>query len=1036
MKHGIDAIKIRIKIRIRIRSYPMRKHLLELLSVAAVFAALLAGAGQATAQTADGRFRIDSWAAGQGLLPDDSVLALTQTRDGYLWLGTLNGMVRFDGVRFTVFDESNTPKLPSIKIVRLFEDSRTNLWVGTDTAGAALIAHGRVEPLDIGRGGRAGHLVSVCEDSTGAVWLLTGDGQLGRYADGRLKVGRMGAGAGRSVIADKSGMVWIGVGNKIFGLDPNKAGSATPLPTTDGPLVHEQLDLLLASRDGGFWCLADGIIRKYSGTQVEKDFKSYPWINGSETVKSACEDREGNLIVGTGGLAGQGVFWFDAQGHSVRICTTNGLTRDSVYALQADADGNLWVGLEGGGLNRVRPKIFNVLEEGSVAQSLCPDANGGLWVSIKDKDFSYRRDGVLRAVHAVPDLMRRLNPTAILADRHQQVWAVARPAYGAGLFRLDHGLFHPAMDVDHMPVMSVLFADHANQLWVGTETGLGLWDGSWLQMLTTSAGLSANNVHAIAEDHQGDLWIGTELGGLNRLHQGHFTNFPPSADFPSANISSLYVDAQDVLWIGTMGNGLIRFRDGKATHYWTQNGLIANSIDYMIEDDEGCLWIGCNAGLMRVSKKDLNDFAAGSIASVFCRGYDQRDGLPSAECTFGSQPAAGRSPDGTLWFPTHAGVVYANPADIHSNTIPPPVVIEQVLAEEKEQNTNGPNATPPSTVTLPAGTEQLEIHYTSLNLGAADRARFRYQLSRQDGHTNLWEEAGARRFARYETLQPGFYLFQVQACNEDGVWNRTGASLAVTIMPFFWQTGSFRALAAVVLLGLVAAAVYFISTQKLHRQVAGLRQQQALEKERARIARDIHDQVGASLTQLALLGEMVEADKDDPQESQMHARQISQTARETTHALDEIVWTVNPSNDTLDGLVNYICKQAQDYLAVAGLRYRLDVPAQLPKTAISPETRHNVFLAAKEAVTNVVKHSRATEASLRLRLEADGFTLEIQDNGRGPAGLKEKAAESRNGMRNMRKRMEDIGGHFAIEPAPQGGTIVALTVPLARSPSS
>jgi signal transduction histidine kinase/ligand-binding sensor domain-containing protein len=1013
----------------------MRKHLHGLWGATVFLAALLGGPCRAGAQMADGRFRIDTWGAGQGLLPDDSVLALTQTHDGYLWLGTLNGLVRFDGVRFTVFDESNTPKLPSIKIVRLFEDSRCNLWVGTDTAGAALIAQGRVEPLDIGRGGRKGHLVSVCEDSTGAVWLLTGDGHLGRYADGKLEVTDMGGTVGQSVIADKTGMVWIGVGNKILGLDPAAVRSAAPLPTTDGPEVRERLDLLLASRVGGYWCLADGVIRKYSGTNVQSDFGSYPWMNGLDTVKAACEDREGHLIVGTGGSAGQGIFWFDAQGHFTRIRNTNGLTSDSVYALQADAEGNLWVGLDGGGLNRVRPKVFKVLEEGSVAQSLCPDAQGGVWMSIKDNDFSYWKDGARRSIHSFPDVMRQLNPTAILVDHHQQVWAGARPAYGAGLFRLVHGLFHPALDVAHMPDMSVLFADHTNDLWVGTEGGLGYWDGSQLRMFTTAAGLSANNVHALAEDHLGNLWIGTELGGLNRLHQGHFTNFQPSADFPSANISSLYVDGQDVLWIGTMGNGLIRFRDGKATHYWTQNGLIANSIDYLIQDDQDCLWIGCNAGLMRVRKKDLDDLAAGAISNVFCRGYDKRDGLPSAECTFGSQPAAGRSSDGTLWFPTHAGVVYANPADIHSNTIPPPVVIEQVLAEEQEQNTNGPHAAPPAAVTLHAGTEQLEIHYTSLNLGAADRARFRYQLSRQDGRIDQWEEAGARRFATYEALRPGLYLFQVQACNEDGVWNRTGASLAVTILPFYWQTASFRALAAAVLLALLATVVYFISTQKLQRQVAGLRQQQALEKERARIARDIHDQVGASLTQLALLGEMVEADKDDPREAEGHARQISQTARETTHALDEIVWTVNPSNDTLDGLVNYICKQAQDYLAVAGLRYRLDVPAQLPKTAISPETRHNVFLAAKEAVTNIVKHSGATEAALRLRLEPESFTLEIQDNGRGPAGLKEKAAESRNGMRNMRKRMEDIGGRFSIGPGSQGGTVVGLTAPLARSPS-
>ena len=1011
--------------------HPLRHGLLGLV---ALLSALLGDPCRTSAQMADGRFSIDSWGTGQGLLPDDSVLAMTQTRDGYLWLGTLNGMVRFDGVRFSVFDESNTPKLPSIKIVRLFEDSRSNLWVGTDTAGAALIVQGRVEPLDIGRGSRKGNLVSVCEDSTGAVWLLTKDGYLGRYANGQLEVRNLGGAAGQSVIVDKVGKLWIGIGNKILSLNPAAVRPASPLPVASGPEVRK-LDLLLASRAGGFWCLGDGVIRKYSGTGVERDFGDYPW-SGLDAVKAACEDQEGNLIVGTGGTSGRGVFWFDAHGHFARISTNNGLSSDSVYALQADADGNLWVGLEGGGLSRVRPKVFKVLEEGSVAQSLCPNDHGGVWMSIKDRDFSYWKDGVATAVHARPDLMRQINPTAILVDHQQQVWAVARPVpgHGAGLWRLENALFQEAGF--SASDMSLLFADRTNGLWVGTEGGLGRWDGSQVQMLTTANGLSANNVHAIAEDHDGDLWIGAELGGLNRLHRGHFTNYPPSADFPSHNISSLYVDEQDVLWIGTMGNGLIRFQDGKATHYWTQNGLIANSIDYLIEDDQGFLWIGSNAGLMRVRKKDLNDFAADPTSNVFCRGYDKRDGLPSAECTFGSQPAAGRSSDGTLWFPTHAGVVYANPAGIHRNTNPPPVVIEQVLVEEKEQNTNGPHAAPLETVTLPAGKEQLEIHYTSLNLGAADRARFRYQLSRQDGRTNQWEEAGARRFARYEALRPGLYRFQVRACNEDGVWNELGAGLAVTVQPFFWQTGSFRALAAAVLLGLVAGAVYFISTQKLHRQVAGLRQQQALEKERARIARDIHDQVGASLTQLALLGEMVEADKDDPQEAQEHARQISQTARETTHALDEIVWTVNPSNDTLDGLINYICKQAQDYLAVAGLRYRLDAPAELPKTAISPETRHNVFLAAKEAVTNIVKHSGATEAALRLRLEADGFTLEIQDNGRGPAGLKEKAAESRNGMRNMRKRMEDIGGRFSIEPGQNGGTVVSLAVPMARPPAS
>src|SRR5205807_4899034 len=213
---------------------------------------------------------------------------------------------------------------------------------------------------------------------------------------------------------------------------------------------------------------------------------------------------------------------------------------------------------------------------------------------------------------------------------------------------------------------------------------------------------------------------------------------------------------------------------------------------------------------------------------------------------------------------------------------------------------------------------------------------------------------------------------------------------------------------------IVVGSVHYVSTQKLQRQLGVMRQQEALEKERARIARDLHDQLGANLTQVALLGELAETDKELPQEVEAHAKQISQTARDTTRALDEIVWTVNPSNDTLDGLINYVCKYAQEYFEIAGLRYRLEVPPQLPNEPISPELRHNVFLAAKEAVNNIVKHAQASSAWLRLRLEPDRFVLEIEDNGRGLTAADKN--KGRNGLRNLRKRMEDIGGQFEIAP--------------------
>ncbi|MGH7993863.1 MAG: ATP-binding protein, partial [Limisphaerales bacterium] len=380
-----------------------------------------------------------------------------------------------------------------------------------------------------------------------------------------------------------------------------------------------------------------------------------------------------------------------------------------------------------------------------------------------------------------------------------------------------------------------------------------------------------------------------------------------------------------------------------------------------------------------------------------------------------------------LWFPTTKGLADVNPAELRPNLQPPLIMIESVLVDGQEQKTNRFDSAWPQAIVIPPGHDRLEIHYTGLNFSAPNEVRFQYLLA---GHETAWTEAGDTRVAFYNKLPPGDYRFQVVACNEDGFWNKTGGALAVTVQPQFWQTGWFRAVVVLGFLGIVAAVVRYLSTQKLHRQLQALKQREALEQERSRIARDLHDQLGANLTQVALLGEMAEADKNSPAEIASHAQQISLTARETTHSLDEIVWAVNPSNDTLEGLITYACKYAQEYLALAGLHYRAEVPPQLPAVVIPPEVRHNVFLAFKEAVNNVVKHAQATEARIRLRLQPGNFTLEIEDDGRGIGGLDTPGVQGRNGLRNMRKRMEDIHGGFSISGGAKGGTVVRLVVPL------
>lgn len=951
-------------------------------------------------------------------LPQSSVIAMAQTRDGYLWLGTLGGLARFDGNRYEVFTEWNTPGLNSSRILRLLADREGGLWVGTGGGGANFIKAGRVTNLDVGGEGSGAEVASWCEDVTGAVWLYTVDGRLARCRAGKVET-IWGVGPGfsicRVVISETSGQIWIGTDTQLFSLESDLSASAFELLLKPHPLPGK-LDFLLASRTGGFWQFANERILKIQTNGVERDFGAYPW--STNRIMSALEDHAGQLVVGT---QNGGVFRWDAVGESHRL---PGLSHNTALSLGEDREGNLWVGTDGGGLNRVKRNPFSVAEasRGYVVQSVCEDAEGGLWLGFNGGVARYWKDGTWQDYGVEQGLGP--NFSTVLVDRHHRVWVGTR---GAGLFQFVGGRFQPASDGRlRGRNVSALHQDRSGRLWVGTDAGLACWDEREWRWFNQASGLTANEITAIADDAEGNLWFGTARAGLNRWRDGQFTSFPGTNGPPCENITSLCADRDGGLCVGT-GNGLGYLFAGQWSRFTTKHGLTTDSINYLIEDEQDNLWIGSNFGLLRIARKSMTRAVFDKSATLACRAYGIGDGLPTSECTQGSQPAAGRTRDGRLWFPTIRGLVTVNPAQLVPNTNVPPVAIESVLVDDQEQNTNTLHANWSRDIVVPAGSERLEIHYTSLSLGAPERARFRYRM---EGHEKDWTEAGDLREAHYQKLPAKRYRFQVTACNEDGVWNPTPATLAIVVLPPFWQEWWFLTLTGLGVLGVVVGVVHFISTQKLQRQLAELKQHETLEKERARIARDLHDQLGANLTQVALLGEMAETDKQLPDEIEAHARQISQTARETSRALDEIVWAANPLNDTLEGLINYACKYAQDYLELAGLRYRLEVPAQLPAQNIAPDLRHNIFLAFKEAVNNVVKHAQASEVKIRLRLDSTSFTLEIEDNGRGPGKAATKTG--RNGLRNMRQRMEDVGGAFGMTPGAQSGTLIRLTAPIGK----
>ncbi|HSY17387.1 MAG TPA: two-component regulator propeller domain-containing protein, partial [Candidatus Acidoferrales bacterium] len=691
------------------------------------------------AAAAESPYVVEVWNTDDGLR-QSSVIAMTQTRDGYLWLGTLNGLLRFDGNSFTPFNINNTPELPGNGIVFLFEDSRTNLWVGTDNGGLCLIHDGNLKKFDVSSG--RGKITAAVEDGAGTLWFATDDYD---YFSWQSNVLEHVSGVLRDSLTDVA--------------------------------LHGRLP----SRDGSYWYLRAGLVEKRRDDLRIGSYGAVPW--GSTVVTAVCEDGEGNLVVGT---RGAGVFWYDKTGHFQRITKAEGLSEDYILSLCFDSEKNLWVGTDGGGLDRVKRKYFSMpdgLADG-VALSAAEDGRGGMWTTFNFRGVDYWLTNLVQ--HYGIGTESLAGP--VLVDGRQQIWAGTSHE---GLFHFESGKFNPVPETDKIgSKVYALFQGRDGTVWVGGRAGLGRFNGPVWSFYSTVDGLPPNAVRALAEDDQGTLWIGTDGGGVYLLHDGKIS--PTNA--PVKDISCLLVDRDGVLWAGTKAHGLARRQNGNWAIFTEDDGLV-NDVGYLIEDDLGNLWIGSYEGLLRAGKKSLADFAVDHSRKISCRTF------LTHECSAGTQPAAVRTHDGKFWFPTTEGFVSVNPAELRPNTNLPPVVIESVLVDGVRQNISPLSPAWPGAVMLTPENEQLEIHFTALNFSAPKRAKlavqFRYQL---EGNDKKPKDIGDTRVAYFSKLPPGNYTFRVTACNEDGVWNETGASLAITVEPPFWRTPGFIILGALLLL--------------------------------------------------------------------------------------------------------------------------------------------------------------------------------------------------------------------------------------------
>jgi len=709
---------------------------------------------------------------------------------------------------------------------------------------------------------------------------------------------------------------------------------------------------------------------------------------------------------------GRGLIHVGTDGEAQQFTPENGFPGARIFCLFKDRENNWWTGLDSEGLVRVRERQFRTVTAGGgpltpAAKSVSEDGEGNVWIGSLRNGLGRWRDGTFTTLKTTN------GPGSIFCvcpDGRGRLWLSAGD--DEDLYALDGGQMRRISPELHG--VKAILAGNDGRIWVGTKSGLYLADASGNFEFYRS--IPKHYVRALAEDAAGVLWVGTGNGDLYRVEGAHVSAFHPTDSDTSEAIWSILPDREqpNAVWVGTFRGGLLRFRDGKFARIGKHEGLPDNVICQILEDSRTNLWFGSHQGIFRVARSALEKVADGETNFVPCIVYGRSDGLPSLECSGGYQPSAWRCRDGALWFATVKGAVWVQPQQMQSGLPPPPVVIEDVLMDGRSRADFVPGQTTPPTLEIPPGRHQIEIRYTGLSLVSPERVLFRYVLTGADAD---WVQAGTQRYAQYNFLPPGEYHFRVVACNSDGIWNDTGSGLTLKFEPHIYETWWFRLVAAMAVIGLVAGVVRTVVTRRLRQSLEKLERQRAIERERARIAKDIHDDLGASLNLIAVLGDLAKKEKAVERIDKM-----SSTARQAVKSLDEIVWAVNPRNDTLSNLIDYICQFATDYLRDAGIRCLLDVPEHTPAQEVPANVRHNLFLVVKEALQNIVKHAHATQVTVRIGIDDGGLRIQVADNGCGfEAGPAEAWAD---GLDNMRQRLVEIGGVCSIQSRAGAGTTV------------
>jgi signal transduction histidine kinase/ligand-binding sensor domain-containing protein len=961
------------------------------------------------------QYRVDAFTADTGL-PQNVVRGIHQTPDGYLWIATFDGLARFDGVRFTVFNKSTTPGLTTNRFGSMLGTADGDLWLATEASGVTRYRHGEFETYGAAEGIEGNIIRGITGDEAGHVWILT-----------------------EGAIAE-----WHGDDRRFSSLPDQTSARYEPLIWDGAGFWSADQSSIRCFIKGKYIRYAlPGWLQRKSIWGVASDQAGTVWVEtvDGKLASITAEGKSARLSV-----AHASTSYSDRHGHIWTIHLGPRLTRFIEFlssgqtnsipftSLYEDREQNLWLGSEGQGLLRFQPQSIHSYskEQGLIDRDVYPiyqDRSGAVWIGAWHSGVSRFAHGEFRNYVTSGSLPGKL-ATSFLEDRYGNFWVATHE--GISIFR--DGKFNPPTRPTLPPgtVVQAMFQDEEGTIWFGTSTGLvSLKDGA-TKKLTTKDGLATDDVRVIVEGHPGELWIGG-YGGLTRIQNQQFTRWTErNGGLPSNNVRALYIDSDGIIWIGTYDGGLGRLKDEKIVRYTMRQGLFNDGVFQILEDAHSNFWIGCNRGIYRVNKAELNLFAEGKQSSVRSVPYGKIDGMINVECNGGFCPAGIKAADGKLWFPTQDGVAVVDPDAVPTNPQPPPVLIEGFTIDQDPVLLNQPIGVNP-------GKHNLEVQYTALSFIKSDQIRFKYRL---EGRDSEWTDAGARRTAYYSHVPPGTYTFRVIAENSDGVWNQEGQSLNFTVAAPFYKTWWFQALLLLAASATIVAAwrarILQLERANAAKQAFSRQLIASQETERKRIAAELHDSLGQRLVVIKNLALFAMKSKNGPvgnESAEQAFQEISEEASSAIGETREISYNLRPFQLDRLGLTKAIEAMARKTSASSGVQ----IASKLDNIddAFPEEQRINFYRIVQESLNNIMKHSQATEAEVVVKRTTASVLLMISDNGRGMASSTKNSSANYGGfgLTGMAERASLLGGKFALRPGADRGTMLTVEIALEGKPS-